>query len=430
MTKLIQISGRIVIMNNWYKLDNAAKIFPAARSGTNTSIYRVSMILKEKVQESNLRKAANIVIQRYPIFNVELRSGTFWNYLDIKQDNIEVKEEVNYPCHPITDGSLLRVLYFNKKISVEIFHSLSDGFGAVEFLKTLVYQYLLLKGVEIDVEDKILLPEDNIKNSEMEDSYLRYYDPSLTKRPKSEKTYLIKGHWIEPRGNNTIHGTVSAAKLNQVAKSHGATITAYLIAVLIYSIYLENHSLFKNRRNINIAVPVNLRGIFPSETLRNFFGVVNIGEVVTEKVTFEELLSEVVSQLKEKTSEAYLQDNIAHNVRLEKNIWIKVVPLFIKKFFMKRSFNNLSEREKTMTLSNLGRIDLPADMGIHVERMEAILYPTVKSPINCGICTINDQLTITFTRRIVEVDIIRTFFTYLVNEAKVDVKIESNEWGM
>lgn len=417
-------------MKDWYKLDNAAKIFPAAQNDTNTSIYRVSMILKEKVQENLLKRAANIVIQRYPIFNVELKSGTFWNYFAMKQDNIEVKQEEDYPCHPITDGSLLRILYFNKKISVEIFHSLSDGFGAVEFLKTLVYQYLILKGNEIDSEDKLLLPEDNIMKSELEDSYSRYYDPSFTKRPKTEKTYQIKGTMLEPRGNNTIHGTVDAGKMNQIAKQQGATITAYLIALLIYSIYIENNSVFKNRKNISVAVPVNLRGMFPSETLRNFFGVVNIGKVVNKDMSFTELLSEVTQQLKEKTNKTYLQNNIAHNVRLEKNIWVKIVPLFIKKILMKQSFNNLSERKKTMTLSNLGKIDVPADMAKHIERTEVILYPTVKGPINCGVCTINNQLTITFTRRIGEVDIIRTFFRYLVDEAGLDVKIESNEWGM
>lgn len=417
-------------MKDWYKLDNAAKIFPAAQNDENTSIYRVSVILKEKVQENLLKRAANIVIQRYPIFNVELKSGTFWNYLAMKQDNIEVKQEVDFPCHPITDGSLLRVLYFNKKISVEIFHSLSDGFGAVEFLKTLIYQYLILKGIEINTEGKVLLPEDNIKASELEDSYSRYYDPALTKRPKSEITYQIKGNLMEPRGNNTIHGTVDAGKLNQIAKQQGATITAYLIAVLIYSIYLENNSVFKNRNNISIAVPVNLRGVFPSETLRNFFGVVNIGKVVNQNMSFNELLSEITHQLGEKTNKAYLQDNIAHNVRLEKNIWVKIVPLFIKKALMKRSFNNLSERKKTMTLSNIGRVNLPADMEEHIERMEVILYPTVKGPINCGVCTVNNRLTITFTRRIVEVDIISTFFKYLVDETGLDVKIESNEWGM
>lgn len=417
-------------MDNWYKLDNAAKIFPTVRNETNSSIFRVSMILKEEIQEHHLRKAANIVIERYPIFNVQLRKGTFWNYLDIKDEEIEVKKEVDYPCHPITDGSLLRVIYFNKKISVEIFHSLTDGSGAVEFLKTLVFQYLLFEGEQIESEDKLLLPEDHIENSEIEDSYLRYYNPSFTKRAKSEKTYQIKGNEFELRGNNTIHGTMDAQVLNEKAKEHGVTITAYLTAVLIYSIYLENNSILQNKKNIIIAIPVNLRKLFPSTTLRNFFGVTNIGTLVNQDVSFTDLLAEVMKQFKEKTTEENLQNYFSNNVYFEKSIWVKMVPLIIKQIFMKHSFNNLGDSKKTMTLSNLGKITLPAQMEAYVERMEMVNYPTAKSPINCGVCSVNNKLTITFTRRIVEADIIRTFFDFLVNEAKMDVTIESNEWGI
>ncbi|MFD2131395.1 alcohol acetyltransferase [Pseudogracilibacillus auburnensis] len=417
-------------MNNWYKLDNAAKIFPAVRNETNTSIFRVSMVLTDKIQEYILRKATNIVIQRYPIFNVQLHKGTFWNYLDIKKSSIEVKKEEHYPCHPTTDGSLLRVVYFNKKISVEIFHSLTDGSGAVEFLKTLVFQYLLLKGEQIDSEDTILLPEDNIESSEIEDSYIRYYDPLFIKRAKSEKTYQLKGTEFKQRGNNTIHGTMDAQLLNEKAKEHGATITAYLITVLIYSIYRENNSYIKSRKNIVIAVPVNLRKLFPSKTLRNFFAVINVGKVVNQDVSFQDLLAEVVHQLNEKTSKKNLQNNISNNVHLEKSIWIKMVPLLIKHLFLKYSFNNLGDSKKTMTLSNLGNITLPTHMQTHVERMEIVNYPTAKSPINCGICSVNNKLTITFTRRIMETDIIRSFFSFLVKEANIDVTIESNEWGV
>lgn len=417
-------------MNKWHKLDNAAKIFPAVKNESNTSIFRVAMILHEAIQSNILQQAANITIQRYPMLSVEIRMGTFWNYLSEQDGTVVIEQEKDYPCYPITDGRLLRVLYYNKRISVEVFHSITDGAGAVEFLKTLVHQYLLLLGHNIKSEGLIILPEEMPTKREIEDSYLRYYKPSQSQRLKEEKAFQIYGTPIEPFGNNVISGVVSASQLNKIAKQEGATLTAYLTALLIYSIYSETMKYEKDDEKIIIAVPVSLRKLFPSKTLRNFFSVVNIGATVTETTTFSMILEEVIKQLSQKTEKENLQQNISSNVLMEKSIWIKIVPLFIKHVFLKYSFNSLGDSRKTVTLSNLGRIILPQEMSEHVERMETVVYPTAKSPINCGICSVNDQLTITFTRRIVETEIIQYFFRHLADVTKLDVTIYSNEWGM
>ncbi|MFS0782726.1 alcohol acetyltransferase [Bacillus sp. 1P06AnD] len=417
-------------MNTWHKLDNAAKLFPAVKADHNSSTFRVSMIMKETVQRDMLQAAASMAIKRFPMLAVEMKKGTFWNYLDEPKRTIQIEKEENYPCYPVTNGSLLRIIYFHKRISLEIFHGLTDGAGAVEFLKTVAYSYLKMLGHHIEHENLILLPEDFPDKEEYEDSYTLYFRPESTNRIMEPKSFQITGTPIEPFGNNVIHGVVSASKLNEYAKSKGATITGYLTAILIRSIYMEYAKNQKSDRKVMIAVPVSLRKSFPSKTIRNFFSVMNIGTELTEQTSFDTLLMEVMKQLTEKTNKKALEQSVSPNVRLEKELWIRFIPLFIKHTFLRYSFEHFGDSRKTLTLSNLGKINLPRDMGKHIERMEAVVYPTAKSPINCGICSINDKLTITFTRRIMETDAIKHFFRSLADQTGLRIEIYSNEWGI
>lgn len=416
-------------MTKWHKLDNAAKIFPAINNSSNTSIFRVSMILNEPVQYEILQAATNMAIKRYPMLSVEMRKGTFWNFLNEHDATLEVQKESDYPCYPLNNGRLVRVLYFNQRISVEVFHCLTDGLGAVEFLKTIVYQYLTLLGHEIDSEQLILLTDDLKSKYETEDSFQKYYTPTKKQRPKDPKAFQICGTTIEPFGNNVIHGVVSSSQLNKAAKQKGATITEYITALLIYSIYSETMRYGIYKDPVVVAIPVNLRKLFPSRTLRNFFSVVNIGTSISENTTFDFILEEVSKQLREKTEKEKLNENIANNVYFEKNYLIKFIPLFIKNVGLKYSFDSLGDSRKTMTLSNLGNVKLPSEMNKYIKRMDVVLYPTTKSPINCGVCSVNDQLTITFTSRIVETEIIRHFFNFLATTTGLDVEIYSNDWG-
>jgi len=66
---------------------------------------------------------------------------------------------------------------------------------------------------------------------------------------------------------------------------------------------------------------------------------------------------------------------------------------------------------------------------LKVNLMEMVLYPTPKSPVNCGICTVNDKLAISFSRTIIEPDIIRYFLNYLSEKDGLEVAVYSNDWG-
>ncbi len=420
-------------MDNWYRLDNAAKIFPAVTKKSNTSVYRVAVRLKENVDPERLQSAAEMALKRYPLLAVKLRRGVFWNFFDKNESPILIAEEMNYPCSPLVPkqnrGYFLRVLYYKQQISLEVFHALTDGTGAIEFLKTLLYQYFRLKGKEIDPQGIVLLPGQVPEQSELDDSFRKYYKPVKKVRVKRQPSFRIVGTPLEPFGNNIVHGVFPAKALNSHAKSKGATLTEYLTACLIYAIYLSYLQYGLQKEPVVISVPVNLRKLFPSKTLRNFFAVANIGATVDAEIGFDALLKRVSKEMKAKTSKEALQEIISDNVHLERNYGVKFVPLFLKNIVLKQAFNIQGENLKTITISNLGNIRFPADMAGEIEEVSVILYPTVKSPVNCGMCTFGDRLNISFARTIRESDMIFRFFKLIAEDSGLEPEIYSNDWG-
>ncbi|WP_042347924.1 hypothetical protein [Bacillus massiliigorillae] len=421
-------------MKKWYKLDNAAKLFPSVTNFKYSAVFRISVLLKDKVDEVILQQSINSIYERFPMFTVSLRRGVFWNYFDSCDEIIEVEEEQDYPCKAINfqsgKESLFKVLYYENRISIEVFHSITDGSGAIEFLKSLLYYYLKHHEHSLEHEEKIILGDTVVGKYELEDSFLKYHKDCYVESLHSDKSYQIKGTPFEQYGNNVIHGIVSASKLNKIAKNHGATITSYLTAILIYSIYHSRVKHEKKNEAIVVSVPVNLRQRFPSRTLRNFFGVVNLGAKIDEKTDISRLSLQLTEMLKYKTSKENLQNIIYNNVNMEQKKAAPFIPLIIKKWFVQLGFTKLGENKRTMTLSNLGNINLPTKMYEYIEHIEAVVYPSAKSPISCGICSVNDKLTITFARNIIETDILQHFFTFLAEDTNLDVCVYSNEWGI
>ena len=124
----------------WRKLDNAAKIFPMVSNKKFTSVFRVSVILKENIDKEILQEALNQVIEKQVSFKVKLTKGFFWYYLEENVKRPEVKEENDYPCRSIdfnaNNNYLFKVTYFKNKINIDIFHALTDGNTAMIFFKS------------------------------------------------------------------------------------------------------------------------------------------------------------------------------------------------------------------------------------------------------------------------------------------------------
>ena len=126
---------------DWLRLDNAAKIFPAVTNKKETNTFRVQMELTEVVDSDLLQLATNNILNRFPMFKVRLKLGLFWNYFEKNERPLKIRpltSKVNEKIIPKeNNGYLLKVFYYNNLIVVEFFHSLTDGTGALIFLKAL-----------------------------------------------------------------------------------------------------------------------------------------------------------------------------------------------------------------------------------------------------------------------------------------------------
>lgn len=197
-----------------YPVDTAAKLFPPTARPTNTSVFRLSVLLKEAVNQEALQKAAEKTLERYPYMAVTLGKDGF----ETARTPFLVREEKGTPCAPLDlkkGGFLLRILWYGKRISVEMFHALADGAGGLAFLKTLLYCYLTALGAEINPEGKLLLPGETPQSGEYEDSFLKYYDGRKAPVQKMPPAFKIKGEPLPEGGRNVLHGVIGVEGLKK-----------------------------------------------------------------------------------------------------------------------------------------------------------------------------------------------------------------------
>jgi NRPS condensation-like uncharacterized protein len=416
--------------NRWYKLDNAAKIYPPIRSARRAGVFRVAALLADEVDSQMLQKALTMTLHRFPSFNVRMRKGLFWYYFDHNPNNAVVIPEKAPICRPIvlkeTNGYLFRVAYHHARISLEVFHAVADGTGAMTFLKALVFNYLTLSGKEVVADEEILEGQASFAVGEVEDSFLKYYDEKLKSGRAEKKAYQIKGTRLAPGFVRVTQGMVSSDGFKELARDAGATITEYMAALIIDAIYETQLKGRGHKAPVKVSVPVNLRNFFPSRTLRNFSSYINVGLTFSGgEHSFDEILSAVREQLRTEAQKEKLIEKIGANVAAELSPFMRVTPLFMKNIALRTAYKLYGERLITTTLSNLGVVSLPESMAGFVKRFDFHLGAPRLNMLNCAVCSFNGQMTVSFSRMMEETDIERFFFRFLAQKG-LEIVIESN----
>lgn len=248
---------------NWSRLDNAAKIFPPTSGKADTKVFRFSCTLKEKVDSLSLQRALMETMEDFPSFRYVLKRGLFWYYLEEGDFTPAVREEDTTPCSALYHGSsspLFSVTYFSARVNLEVYHALTDGTGALQFLRTLIYHYLLLRHPEIARDGAPLLDYDASRNQRMDDSFDRYYSGKRRRMKAGPVAYQLRGMRHPQWRQQVIVGTASVSGLLQKARSQGATITELLTAILLLAIDAER-PIRARRRPVVITIPVNLQQV-------------------------------------------------------------------------------------------------------------------------------------------------------------------------
>lgn len=416
----------------WYKLDLSAIVYPTLQRKDFSSVYRLSVVLKEPVKPEVLQEALDRTLPRFPTYKAAIRKGLFWRYLEPNnRPGPFVQPDIKNPCMPMpfkaNNRYLVRVYYYGCRIALEAHHSLGDGTGGMCVLQTLTAEYLRLLGKKIENGGFVLDVEEKPEPEELEDAYMKYANSKVCPPRPQEKTYRVRGTAEPFYTLNIIDGIMSSSQVAQAAKKYDATVTEYLNAVLLYALMQKQENDFHFKlRPVKIAMPVNLRRFFPSKTLRNFITMIYPGiDPRLGEYTFAEIVAHVRGYMRYYINEKFLRGDITTNASTQKNPFIRVVPLFIKDFVVRTFYTKVQDKNSSAGLTNMGRLIVPESMKPYIERFDIYMGQPFSRRTNCAIISFEDTLTINFASSIVEADVERYFFRKLVQEG-ISVKIESN----
>src|SRR5664280_43106 len=393
--------------NGWLKLDNAAKLFPAIMSGELTSVFRITVSLKKPVKYSAIKEAVEITSRRFPYFSVSLGSGLFWYYLEYNNQLPRIQTEEKIPCTAFAakrkNEPLYRILVKENRISVEFIHILTDGGGALEFLKWFLFSFLGLTGITIHSSEGIILPDSPIADEELEDGYNRFFRRKTPPPGKLTKAWHLPLRLDEKPRLKVIRSEIALDNLLEVVRRYKVSVTEYMVSVYLFSlqkIYLEEQEKVKKQKRgvLRLEVPVNLRKIFPSKTLRNFslFVLPEI-DLRLGVYSFEEILKIVNYQLQTGADIKQIGRFLSQNVGHEKSLLIRVLPLFIKSMAISAVYRRLGSNQCSGIMTNLGVVKIPEEMEHLIDSFEVVpTPPNTHVKISCAMVTFRNQLRLDF----------------------------------
>ena len=386
-------------------------------------------VLKEKIDRDTLQEALGIVLPKFSMFNIRLRIGMFWYYFEENgKPAPKVVEEQEFPCRYIhgskNNSYLFRVTYYEERINLEVFHAVTDGMGALTFLKELICQYIALKH-DLEIQDKDGYLSKEVALSK-EDGFLKNYREAKKKAYKSGRAYTIKGERLSPGEFGVIHGHMDIRSLKEVAGKLGVTLNELLVGTFLYSIYHERLEGRLEKRPIRVAVPVNLRGLFKTNTMKNFFAVVS-AEMYADKregYSYEEVLELTKNSLREQITKEHLEEIFSYNVSNEKLLIARAVPLPLKNLAIKMVYNSTA-LANTTTMTNIGNIVLPEEYLPYVDYFYGLLAMSKGQFLKGTICSTRNDMVVSFSSVLAETSIQKCFFSTLAEQG-VEVMIETN----
>lgn len=420
----------------WMRLDNAAKIYPAAKRRNWNNFFRLSATLTEPIDVPVLRAALDVTVRRFPSMAVRLRRGVFWYYLEEIPQPPDIQPEKSCPLAHVPFGQVrrcaFRVLVYHNRVAVEFFHAVTDGTGGLIFLKTLVAEYLCQKyGITVPAEKGVLGRLEEPSPQELEDSFLRYAGDVAASRAEST-AYHLSGTPEKDGYKNLVTMMVPVDRVRACARQYGVTVTELLCAAMMQAIadlQAEKVPRRSRRKPVKVLLPVNLRTLFPSRSLRNFASYITPEiDPRTGDYTFSEICAAVHHRMGLENNTHTLRSKFAANVASEKSPVLKVMPLFIKNIAMKAVFNAVGERKSCLCLSNLGAVELPEAMAPYVQRLDFIIGVQAAAPHDCGVVSWNGTMYINCIRSIQEPELELHFYRVL-QRLGLPVKVESNRRG-
>ena len=413
----------------WEKLDNTANIFPVIAGESMTNTYRISVVLKDEIDPVKLQETLSIVLPKFPGFNLRLRTGVFWYYFEENGKKApKVKEESEYPCRFIhanrNNSYMFSVTYYKNRINLEAFHALADGMGGIGFLREITYQYIRLLNPDLRKKLGDELSEDT--SLDRDDSFVRNYKKANASQYKSKKAYLIKGEKLPYGGFGTICGFLSVSQLKKISKEkYHTSINNYLIACFIYAIYQANHGKITKKHPVRIAVPVNLRPYFLSNTTKNFFAMIS-AEFYPKKneYSFEDIMEITKNSIESQKTKENLEAIFSYNVSNSEILAARAVPLPIKNLAMLYVYNRAA-MANTTTITNIGNVKVLPEYEDYIENFYSFLPFSKGQNLKATISSYKDSLVLGFSTRFIDTTVPKLAFRQMTQDG-ADLSIETN----
>ena len=156
----------------------------------------------------------------------------------------------------------------------------------------------------------------------------------------------------------------------------------------------------------------------------NFFAVTNISfQPGKEEAAFDQILAEVKKQMAEKITKERMEELISYNVGYEKKL-TKYAPLFIKEVVTKLIYS-FSEKSYTMTLSNLGKVQILPEYESEIESFYGLMGVGKGQPLKCTVITYKNDLVVTLASAF-ETTYLQKGFFRLARQLGMNIVLESN----
>lgn len=402
-----------------FPVDNASLHFLSQVRKDHTNTFRFTMTLTETICPETLQLAVDRVYRRFPTIIAGFYPGFFHFY------QIPAKE----PPQVLPDPGILltmtaeelhtcayRVYYQEKTIAIEAFHALTDGYGAIASFTTLVAEYLRLKyNISIPVAHTLINLNEPPTFQELSDAYLTYQEGKPFLQP-NRYAYQLPGRAPHLRSVLISNKTISTDALLTASRRFGVSMTTLLSTVMAQSVMeIQNcHASPKRIKPVRVMVPVDLRRMFPSLTLRNFI-LYALPTMEPSDLTrpLSERLNKFRDQLKQQIERRRLASIMAYNVRAQESWFFRWIPLSIKRLILRIGNRFFGEVNSSVTVTNLGNVTLPQEMTAYVQRIDVTLTPRIRSPYNCAVIAYNGNLSINISRFCLEPELETVFFRNL-----------------
>jgi len=422
-------------MPSWYRLDNAGKLYPALSGSRRTTVFRLSADLTAPVHAGRLQEALTNLMPRFPYFAVHLKRGVFWYSLDSSPHTVVLERDSRYPCmrFPLRRRGIFpfRVRCWKNRIAVEFSHILSDGTGALVFLKSLLAEYLHIEGVPRQDCGDLPVPGEGFRKGEDEDAFRRFGDPGLPAPPRLDPAFRLPLSLEQPGFYKITTGVMPADRLKDRARDYGVSVTDFLISVMLdaFSSLIQDMPSGLRKKviaPIRLNIPVNLRRFWPTATLRNFF--VSIDPEIDPRLgewSFEEIIERTHRYMRHETDKRYLAARMARNIRGEINPITRMIPLPVKNLVLPAIYAAFAEKNYTSGLSNLGRVEMPPHLSPFISRFDFIPPPASGEKVKASVVGWHDKVHLSFGR-IVRPAISELYTFRRLIDLGIPVKVESN----